>query len=374
MFCHSRFAGLLILIWLTTPAVPARADGASWVEGPHLKQQLASPTRVSWHGTPLDRALSSLSSAQHLAILRDRRVDPNQSVTLAIDGEPLEQALAAIAGHVTIGYCQFGPVAYFGPRESAGRLRTLGALRLDEASKLPRDVSRKFLLMRDWHWDRLAQPRDLLAQLAAEAEVEIVGAERIPHDLWPECNLPPLSWLDRMTLLTAQFDLTYRIDRTGKRVELVDLREPIAIERTYHGGVAARNVARRWARQLPHTKIRLEGQEIFVTARVEDHDRIEQALAGRPRRKTTVKTGPEVYQLAVENTALDKLVEQLSSRLSLTFQWDRDATESAGIAADQLVSVQVQDADLDALLEAVFADTGLAFQRDGRNVAVKPKP
>jgi len=87
-----------------------------------------------------------------------------------------------------------------------------------------------------------------------------------------------------------------------------------------------------------------------------------------------VTTGPQVYQLTVEKTALDKLIdEKLAPGLGLEFQWDRDATKAAGIASDQLVTVKVEDADLDALLKAVFADTGLVYRRQGRKVTVRPR-
>ncbi len=313
--------------------VPARAgESAGWAAGVDLAQQLSAPLTVAWRGTPVARALADLAHTQHVAILRDRRVDPDQPLTLAIDGQPLADALGTIAGHLEIGYCQFGPVAYFGPASTAARLRTVAALRLDDVRQLPPAVAHKFLLLRAWHWDELAEPRDLVAQLAAEAKVELVGNERIAHDLWPEVDLPPLTWIDRLSLVAGQFDLTFRIDRDGKRVELVDMPARALLARSYLGGPSAAAVARRWQQALPEAKVTLQGNQIVVAGRVEDHDEIERRLRGTATRKTTVTAGREVYQLSVENAALDQLVEQLTQRLNLTFQWDRAATGAAGIA------------------------------------------
>jgi len=362
---------LASMMLLATGRSVAGAEPAGWATGPTLKQQLAAPLRISWHGTPLARALAALADAQRVAILCDRRVDPDQRVELTIDGETLGKAFEQIAANQNIGYAQFGPVAYFGPHDAASRLRTLAALRLEDARPLPDDVTRKLLMLRNWHWDDLAEPRTLLAELAAEANVEIKNPERIPHDLWPQTDLPPLSWLDRLTLLAAQFGLTYRIGDEGRSVELVEIPEEVLLTRSYAGGRNAAGLARRWAKDLPQAKIGEKEGQIHVAATVEDHEQIERRMRGTPTRKTTVTAGKEVYQLAVENTALDKLVDELAARLQLQFVWDRDATKTAGIASDQLVTVTVENAELDALLKAVFANTGLTYHRQGRRVTVR---
>jgi hypothetical protein len=374
-YAFSNLAGGLFLgaLLLAVAQTVGASDNTGWATGPTLEQRLAMPLRVSWHGTPLARALAGLADAQHVAILRDRRVDPDQHIELTIDGEPLGKAFEHIAAQQKIGYAQFGPVAYFGPHDVASRLRTLAALRLDDARPLPDDVTRKFLMLRNWHWDDLAEPRTLLTGLAAEANVEVKNPERIPHDLWPRTDLPPLSWLDRLTLLTAQFELTYRIGDEGRSIELVDIPEEVLLTRSYAGGRNPSGLARRWAKDLPLAKVSVDEAQIHVTATVDDHERIEHRMRGTPTRKTTVSAGKEVYQLAVENTALDKLVDELAARLELQFQWDRDATKAAGIASDQLVTVKVEDADLDALLKAVFADTGLGYRRQGRKVTVRAR-
>ena len=102
-------------------------------------------------------------------------------------------------------------------------------------------------------------------------------------------------------------------------------------------------------------------------------EHLEARLRGTPTRRTTVIAGKAVYQLAVKNAALDKVVERLEKQISLEVEWDRAAIENSGIAVDQLISAKVAGATLDQLLEAVFAGTGLSFERSGRAVVIRPK-
>jgi hypothetical protein len=375
MFHHAARARVLLAcvaaFGIARPA--AAADSAPWATGANLNRELATPLGIAWDNTPLAYALSSLSQARHVAVLRDRRIDPQQPLELAIDDQPLSAALAKIAAHLQIGYCQFGPVAYFGPPETAQRLRTLAALRLDDVRRLPAPARRKLLLLKSWQWDRLAEPRQLANQLAREADVELVGAERIAHDLWPAGQLPPLSWIDRLTLLAAQFDLTFEIDGAGRRVKLVEVPGRVSLARTYLAGGDAADVAERWARALPGAKVDVAGGRIRLDALLEDHELVENRFRGTPTRRTTVAAGRAEYQFSVENAALDKVVAQLANQLDLDFRWDKAAIMKAGIAVDQLISVKVADAGLDELLAAVFAGTGLSIRRDGRSIVIRPE-
>ncbi len=353
-------------------ASAAGADSGGWVTGVTLEQQLAVPVTVSWTNAPLRRALASFSTAQHLAIVLDRRIDPDQPIELALSQEPLASGLEKIARRLGLGYCQLGPVAYFGPPDMARRLRTLAALRLEEIRPLPPAESRKFLQLRSWHWDELAQPRQLLDALAEEAGVKIVGAEKIPHDLWPAADLPPLTWVDRLSLLAAQFELTFRVAPDGRQVELVPAPANVALSRTYRAGRDAKAVAKRWAQAVPGARVVVEGNTIRLTGRLEEHELVERRLRATPTQRTTVTAGKEVYQLSVENAALAPVVEQLAERLRLELQWDRPAIDAAGIAVDQLITVKVKDASLDELLRAVLAGTGLTFRRQDRAVSIYP--
>ena len=91
-----------------------------WATGRQLSQTLAQPIDVFWSNNPLRRAMTSLSRAQQVAILIDRRVDPGQRLTLNLQNVPLETILQTR-----------GETLRFGPRAArTGRLpRSAGGRR-----------------------------------------------------------------------------------------------------------------------------------------------------------------------------------------------------------------------------------------------------
>jgi hypothetical protein len=369
---HRSFAAVCFAVLCGVTTAAAWAATGDWVTGAALERQLKAAVSVSWSNIPLARALGSLSASQHVAIVLDRRVDPDQPIRLMLSQQPLAEGLRQIADHLKLGYCQFGPVAYFGPGDVAKQLRTLGALRSQQARGLSADAARKLLTMRTSHWDDLAEPRQLLADLAAEAEVRIIGEEKIPHDLWRASDLPPLTWIDRVTLLAAQFDLTFHVDKSGQKVELLPAPAKVVLSRTYLAGRETDELAKRWAEALPQAKIAVEGNKIRLDGLLEDHEFVEHRLRGTPTVRTKVTPGKEVYQLSIDNAPLDQVVQQLGQRLNLEFQWDRAAIDAAGISVAQVVSIKVTNASLDDLVRAVFDGTGLAFRRDDERVSIFP--
>ncbi|MGD9722365.1 MAG: STN domain-containing protein [Pirellulales bacterium] len=353
---------------------PAAAATPDFATGAELQQRLAAPLDVAWTNAPLIRALENLSSSQHLAIVLDRRLDPEQPLTLELSGTSLAEGLAKIAEQTHAGYCQFGAVAYLGPVESAARLRTLAALRLEEAKSLPADRKRELLRLRTSRWDELAEPKQLAEALGQEAGVKIEGLEQIPHDLWRAADLPQLSWIDRLTLLAAQFDLAFRVDPAGAQVQLVPIPKRVSIARNYRLPKQAATSVRQWAQAVPQARLTVAGGELRVDGSLEDHEFVEHKLRGSPTKRTVTTPGKELYQLSVENAALRQVMDQLAERLKLDVQWDQAAIEAAGVAQDQLISVSVKDATLDALLDAVFAGTRLEYRRQDRAVQVRPAP
>ena len=376
---HRSMLARAILSWHIAAAfqpcivVAVDASEPSFVTGAALAERLHGVVSVSWSQIPLKQALQSLAETERLAIVLDRRVDPNREIRLELPREPLEDILRKVAIQARLGYCQFGPVAYFGPPDAAARLRTVAQLRLDEVRARGGAQARKLTQSRPMHWEQLSEPRQLVDDLAAEAEVAVENPQRVPHDLWAAADLPAMSWVDRLSLLLLEFDLTFELDASGKRLALKTLPERVSLSRTYRAGRNAEQLAKRWAADYPRSRIAAETGRVRVDGPWEDQEAIDRRMRGAaPQRRSPASAGKEVYQLTIESAPLDQVVAQLAERMSIEFQWDRPAIERSRIATDQLISVKVSGADAEALLTAVFRNTGFKFERRGRVVRILP--
>jgi hypothetical protein len=285
----------------------------------------------------------------------------------------LDDILRKVAVQARLGYCQFGPIAYFGPSEAAGRLRTVAQLRLDEARARGGTQARKFTQSRPLHWEQLAEPRQLIAELAHEADVTVDNIERLPHDLWAAADLPAMPLVDRLSLVLVEFNLTFELDGGGERLTLKPLPERPSLLRTYRAGRNADELAQRWAADFPRSHVSVETARVRVDGPLEDHEAIDRRMRGAtPARRSPASANKEVYQLTIESAPLDQVVAQLAERMSIEFEWDRAAIDRSRIATNQLISVKISAADAEALLTAVFQNTGLAFERRGRVVRISP--
>ena len=242
----ARLAAMLLAVSTSAgPAVSAAPHAVShWATGPALQARLGGSVDIVWAENPLRRAIHNLSQAQGVAMLVDRRVDPDQKCDLQFSGVPLRAAIEEIAHRCDLGISLFGPVVYLGPPEATARLRTLAALREDDVRRLPEPAARRFSQLKPFKWDDLATPRELLQQLAKQNGIELANLELVPHDLWAAADLPPLSLADRLTLVAIQFDLTFSFSADGTVVRLVPVPERVAVVRSYPGGADPAMTAR----------------------------------------------------------------------------------------------------------------------------------
>jgi hypothetical protein len=353
-----------------------------WATGAALKRQLAESTHTSAIGIPLRQALYQRGRAHQVSILLDRRVDPDQPLTLNVNDLPLEEMLRQIAKQHELGITVLGSaVVYLGPIHYTSRLRTLAQLRHEE-SRAHSDLAQKLLAVAPFRWPDFSTPRDLLTQLAAEAKLAIEGLGQVPHDLWAQADLPPLPWVDRLTLVAGQYNLTFHIASDGRSIALVPIPDDVSILRQYPAGSQPSRLADQWRDLLPHAQITVKETTISVRARLEDHERL--TATSRPDASTSKTTPPNPpqksrpgdskkrYTLKQAQGQLDLLLPQLGQRLGLEVRVDREALEQAGISLRKQVSVTVTDATLDELLDALLKPAGCTFRRQGSVVEVVP--
>jgi hypothetical protein len=328
MFCRLTLLALLI-------SLPAATLVGQSTRSRTQRAAAGATHSVRWEQLPLADAVVRLNEISLGDVLLDRRVDPNQLVSLALKNATAEEVAAEVAAAQSLGVARLGHVIYLGPKKTADGLSELVALQRKEIAALPESDRREFTERRKIVWPRLTEPRGLVTRLVADHGWRVAAADRIPYDLWAAGELPTLPLADQLTLLLVGFDLTYQVQLDKRTIEIVPINWS-AIE------LAPVNTAKR--RQPPRTT--------------------SQNALPNPK---------QVFSLRIEGQPVGKVLEQLAQRLGWQIAVDELELKRAGRSLDALVSFNVENADEDQLLEALLTPAGLAAHRVGKNVRISPR-
>jgi hypothetical protein len=369
------FAGLVVLAaWMSCVAQlrAAGTAGDSWRIGASFEQALLQPAGVLWSDTPLRQALTNLGAAQRVAVLIDRRVDPGQELTLAVQDTSLRQIFELVAERQGLGVTFLGSLVYLGPPQYTARLRTLAELHREESRKLPTSSQRLFSLPRTFGWSDFDAPREILDRLSESSGVEIVGLEQVPHDLWAQADLPGMALTDILTVILGQFELTFKFASEGTGVMVVPLPDNVALVRSYPGGRQVQRLAQRWAASFPEAEIKVQGSTIWVRALLEIHEEMagheRPAVPSEPRSTDLERR----YTLDLKDQPVGPVLEQLCRQLGLRLVLDSRAIEQAGLSLDKRVTVSVTEVSAEELFRQIAGAAGFVARCADETVAVKP--
>ncbi len=335
--------------------------------GLRFRQTLAQPIdAVSWKGKSLRGSLHRVTETQHIAILLDRRIDPDQTIEFSARGVPLERMLQQLAEKNSAAASRVDSVVYFGPPKTAELLATVVELRREQIAKLSPQRRAALLRAAPWQWKRLTDPRDLLAQLESEYDVRIVGKENMPHDLWPAKKLPPLDFAAKLSLVLAGFHVTFDLSPEGDAARLAPMPQQASLLRRYDAGGNAKSLATRLGAQYSDAKISNDGRQLVVDGRWEVHDAIARLLSGERVRTPPTDTGEKNYTLTVENKPVGGVIRALGNQLGKTVEFD--VTVERRLTKD--ISINVKEVSLDELLTAVLSPAALKYEIEGETIRV----
>ncbi len=330
----------------------AATEPVEWLEGNAFYEQLAEPLGATWSDARLADVAAGLSRTYRTAIVLDRRVDPNQAVTLSVSDRPLIDVLVELARRQKLGLYLLGPIVCLCPADTATGVEAAARARGEEARRLPRSSRRRWSSKASMSWEELGTPAELLLRLAKQGGFEIVNPELLPHDLWAAGNLPKLTLADRLSFILGQFGLTYDISRDAKLIRLVAIPETSAVADWGSVGSAA--------------KLRVEKWKAGAK-------RMQAAARSKKSRKSSGKKVIRIEKFAVEGIELEPLLEQLASQLDLTLELDRKAIESAGISLKQRITVSLERVTPEELFEEVLSPVGLRATFSEKRVRIEPK-
>jgi len=346
------------LLWIAFAFQPVVAKDApvQWKVGTAFQRELKLISGVSWPKNPLRATVLDYAKTRRIAVFMDRRVDPGQNFRFVSQRGPLDVLLRRLARQLNLDIGFVGSVIYFGPGRTSTKLATMAKIRSDQARKLGDESSRMLLRSRRWSWPSLTTPKELLNQLASEVNLVINNQQLVPHDLWPETSLPAMSWIERLTLVLAGFNLTFEFDSGGKAISIVPIPASVGIEKMYR--VSSQSKVDALKSSIPGS-YEFKRNQLWVKATVENHRSISRFLAGGGRKKTVSKGPRRKYQkLKVKNKSISQIIRLLAQDQQLELVTDPAIRAKLG----KLVKLfEVKDATLQEVLDKLFAGQGLSY-------------
>lgn len=362
------------LILISANLLAGRARSAdepwAWRTGSSFLRQLETPVAFTWQSHALRPALLDLARNQQVAIWLDRRVDPGQPMDIAVGNRSLLAALRYVAEAIGCELSVLDSVIYLGPPETSRKLATLAALRREEVKALPPASRSRFEHSQVWRWEELATPKHLLEELAQEGSIRLYEVDRLPHDLWASGDYPALPLGDRLTLLLAGFEMTYEIARDGTALRPIPIPAEVSIVREHALGTFDETVIAQTLASVPATKFEVRGKKLTVHGTIEVQDQIARLLRGE-RTPTTaeVREGKKVYDLTVENQPAGAIIKLIAEREKLTIKVSPELVDKLN---NQRVSLNVQKASLEQLLERTLKPLGINYRLNGSSLELLP--
>ncbi len=368
-----------VLSWAGTNDLPKPAEVL--VIGAQYEQELTQPFSASWNSVSLREILQSISRAKKISFLLDRRIDPSRIRPISIDSVPLHVGIAQLAEQFEAKNAYLRNGLYIGPASSAAKLRTLIQLRSDELKAKATKVSPLRRSELNGHhllkWDNLDEPAAILQKIANRYDLELLGIELIPHDLWATATLPRANSAEAISVVLIQFDLTFRWLPGGGGIQIVPVPEHVELERKYVMSKSMRSrKAIEWKKRFPDATIVDNGKALVVTGSWEEHAELK-----RQGRRTIPKPAPqknasllnEKFTLRVVKVPASELIEKLRSS-GVKVDFDEGQLKAAGIELSQRISLDLDQVSTAELFKAICDPLGLGFKLEPTRVELFVAP
>lgn len=221
--------GLLMWCFLL-PLCSAQTDSpdVGLLTGTEARESLRQLRSVTLKSVPFAQAVSNLQQSLRYAIVVDHTIDPDQPMTLATGLLQSDQLLRRLAVSIGADVSFTDHFAFVGRPESVKRLRTIMELRRTDLrllrTKLSSDVYRRCFEQSGNGWPDLMRPDRYVREQVLAVGLKLPDSETLPHDLWRSQTLPALEFVERVTVVLNQFDLTFSVSDEGD-VRLVPVDE-----------------------------------------------------------------------------------------------------------------------------------------------------
>lgn len=298
---------------------------------------LDDPVRASWKAMPLREWAERVAPLAAMPVIVDRRLDPDTAITLECRGESLRDVLAQAADQAAAEVAVLRSTIRIVPRSQRGICERAEDARDRDLARLPAAPRTALAKKAVWTWPEGAVPRELVAALAKEAGIALEGLDALPHDHFPAASLPALTRAERIDLVLAHFDRRAAWRKQGGAVQaaIVPLDADLPPPRADGG----------------------------------------QAKKPPPQPRQPAAGKKDVFSLRAA-APLEELLAAVATQQQLTLELDRESLAAHGIAAAEIVRIDVQNVSRSELLDRIAGPLGLEWRIEaGRlRVAAAAKP
>ena len=296
---------------------------------------VAQTANVRFSGIKLRETLTQYARTQRIGFLLDRRIDPGLLLEFEARNVSGLEMFTLLASQMELGFCRVGEIAYLGPKDAAVKLERV--LFFERQSLSNRSLAARRVLTQKIRLktEKLETPQEILQRLAQRMRTKIENLDHIPHDLWPELELPETNAYELLSLLLIGFDLTFEISDRG--ITFVPVPDNLPV--------------------VPETETGRSG-----------------AVQASKRPTTASPTLKDLrFQLEIKNKTVNEVLRSLADNLDLQLEIDEKVLQEKGITLEKRISFQRDQADIHALLQATLDPVECSYQLTGKRLSVLPK-
>ena len=379
LFPRCRFACQLLLLIALVPAAiaPTTTGHAQELTGAAFSKALEQQISIVRGEVELLEMLERLQAEQQVAMLLDRRIDPQTPVIAELRRQRLEAAFGQLASQAGGGLSIVSDTVYVGPLETVRTMRTLIELRQNELLDQKDLGARAFQLTgrRRIAWPDLTEPSRLVSDIARQYQLTVSGLDLIPHDLWRGGHIAHANAAEALLILLLQFDLSFEWLPNATGIQITPVPEQVALARLHTPkGMSLEAAATLASDAFPTAQVSREGTKLLVSATLEEHEALaillgEKAAPGQLPRRGPVNLARQRFSLRLEQQPASQLIAALQ-RDGVTIEYDTEALTQAGINLDQRISIELQQATIQQLMHAICEPLRMTYKIVGNHVVL----
>ena len=334
------------------------------------RKRLNRPANFVWDKLGLRTALQQVEENLDVVIWLDRRVDPNQLVSLIpAPGTSIFTGLQKVAAEIGCEAVLVENILLFARSEDASRIQA-AAVRLHNQLSISQQGANAVL--HELGWQDLAEPNSILQVLAADRQIRLDGT--LPHDLWHAKQLKiPSTLATHLSLLAGGFDMQavlvapgqYRFEPLSEESEWLK-----SYPRTVLGRASMRDLSK--LKLQKKAKVRVERDSILATGNTSFHVAL---LNIGQEGQSTAGVDPKALErpwprIEIERKPVEVIIQAIQARTGLQVSWNPAVTATQ---RQTLVSFSLTDVDLDTFLQTIAREGNLHIERKGSSATIRPR-